>query len=137
MQQNHYSFCACVCLSVSLCAYVCHNYPKKRFEVQISPAKSIQVQRRYKYVPNNAKHNKINNNFVLIKKPYLQGLVLVTNMFFECLFCCSYFPIQNFENIFSNKSSVVISPVISPKWNSDCRMSAANKSPESSFDKPL
>jgi len=37
------------------------------------------------------------------------------NKFVACLFCGGYFPIQNLEKIFPNKSSVEISPVIIPK----------------------
>ncbi len=33
----------------------------------------------------------------------------------EAIYGASYFPIQNFEKMLSSKSSVVISPVISPR----------------------
>lgn|GEM_PF-1484387 len=39
-----------------------------------------------------------------------------------------YFPIQNFEKILSNKSSVDTDPVISPRWCSAWRISSARKS---------
>ena len=47
-----------------------------------------------------------------------------------------YFPMQNFEKMFPNRSSVVISPVISPKWKSAFRMSMATRSPDICLSKP-
>ena len=40
-----------------------------------------------------------------------------------------YFPIQNLPNILSSKFSLVISPVMLPKWYSAWRIFTANKSP--------
>jgi len=58
------------------------------------------------------------------------------NIFYDCLFWKSYFPIQNLLKILSNKSSVVMVPVISPKWKSPARISMARKSPVTLFSSP-
>jgi len=52
---------------------------------------------------------------IALKKPRKQGLVMVCSLFTIWLFCRDYFPIQNFPKILPKISSVVTSPVISPK----------------------
>ena len=48
----------------------------------------------------------------------------------------NYFPIQKLEKIFPNNSSLVTSPVISPKWYKACLISIASKSPVRPIFKP-
>ena len=87
-----------------------------------------KVQRRYKYVPNNSKHRKINNNCSPTKRLYMTVFGAVCNVFLKCLFCSSYFPIQNRPNIELKTSSLVTSPVIKPRWCNPFRISKATKS---------
>ncbi len=44
-----------------------------------------------------------------------RGIFIGLHMFFACLLCSGYFPMQNLEKIFASKSSDEISPVIVPK----------------------
>lgn len=77
-------------------------------------------------------HSIKSNKLHIFCDPQLTKKIAFSHLFYELvqLFekTADYFPIQKLENIFPSKSSVVISPVISPSSRRLWRMSIAMKS---------
>jgi hypothetical protein len=75
----------------------------------------LSVQIRYKYTIKKRIASITKNKFKANKNRCNSNGYSGLYSFVICLFIGGYFPIQKFLNIFPSTSSVVISPVISPK----------------------
>lgn len=61
----------------------------------------------------------VKKNYLTIFKLFLQRILYKSFLFFKAC----YFPMQNFPKIFPKISSLLICPVISPRWYMHSRMS--------------